>query len=154
MNTELPLADPVRVEMAERIFSGYKTMSPEEWAARYSHTMGCSSFDQYRYENKELHNWIQRLHAILISPKEDISIYRKKYLSEQKIKSIEHELNKARDRPHRLNPTNPPTELQSRRTERQRPCRRREKCLTVSTGLRRAHRPRACVFSGLRARQI
>lgn len=93
MNDELPLADPGRVDIAERIFSDYKTMPPEEWAARFSHTVGCSSFDQYHYVNAELDNWIHRLHEILRSPEEYISIYRKQYLSEQEIKDIEDQLN-------------------------------------------------------------
>jgi len=93
MNTRLPLADPEREEIAKRIFSGYETMPPEEWAARFSHSVGCSSFGEYHYANTELDNWIHRLHEIFRSPEEDISIYRKQYLSEQEIKDIEDELN-------------------------------------------------------------
>ena len=93
MNTKLPLADPGRAETAERIFSDYKTMPPEEWVAKFSHTIGASSFDQYRYENAELDGWIHRLHKILSGPEDDISIYRRQYLSEQEIKDLEGELN-------------------------------------------------------------
>jgi len=63
-------------------------MSPEEWAARYSHGVGCSSFDGYRYEDKALHEWIHRLHQVL---GRDVSEYRKKYLTEEEIRAIEKE---------------------------------------------------------------
>jgi hypothetical protein len=96
MTDNLPLADPGRVEIAERLFSEYKTISPEEWAARYAHTVGCSSFDEYRYENIELHNWIHRLHAIFRIPGE-IEKYRKQYLNESERRAIEEELNDPHD---------------------------------------------------------
>jgi hypothetical protein len=92
MTDKLPLADPGRVEFAERIFSEYKSISPEEWAARYSHTVGCSSFDEYRYENPELHKWIHRLHDIFRRP-DEIEKYRMQYLSTSERKAIEEELN-------------------------------------------------------------
>lgn len=90
MNSKLPLASPGMVDSAEHVFSEYRTMTPEEWAARYSHTVGCSSFDQYRYENEELHQWIHRLHEIL---GKDVSAYRKKYLTEEEIREIEEDEN-------------------------------------------------------------
>jgi hypothetical protein len=43
-------------------------LSPEEWAARYAHTVGASSLDGYRYADSGLDEWIQRVHAILTSP--------------------------------------------------------------------------------------
>jgi hypothetical protein len=61
----LPLADPEREEIAGQVFDGWATMCPEEWAARFSHTIGCSSFDMYQYRNPKLHVWIHRLHQIL-----------------------------------------------------------------------------------------
>lgn len=92
MKDKLPLADPGRVEAAESIFSEYKSISPEEWAAKYSHTVGCSSFDEYRYDNLELHDWIHRLHDILRMPRE-IEKYRIQYLSASERRAIEEQLN-------------------------------------------------------------
>ena len=87
MNEELPLADPGRVEMAERLFGEYKTMSPEEWVARFGYTVGCSSFDQYRYADEKLHSWIHRVHEILRTPGE-VRKLQEQYLTEEEIKHI------------------------------------------------------------------
>jgi hypothetical protein len=91
LEEELPLADPGREEIAERIFSEYKMMSPEEWAARYSHTVGASSFEEYRYKNKVLHFWIHRLHKIM-SNQIEIEKYRTHYLNESELAEIDDEL--------------------------------------------------------------
>jgi hypothetical protein len=40
-------------------------MSPEEYAARHSHTWLSFSFDEYRFANPDLDAWIQRLGDIL-----------------------------------------------------------------------------------------
>jgi len=45
-------ADYSHEEMGIKIFKGYDSMLPEEWTARYSHTDGCGSFDQFQYSNK------------------------------------------------------------------------------------------------------
>ena len=88
MSDELPIADLGRTEMAESIFSKYQVMSPEEWAARYSHRVGASSFGDYRYENLALHLWIHRLHEIFRSP-EEIKMYRDKFLTKEEIQKIQ-----------------------------------------------------------------
>jgi hypothetical protein len=62
-------------------------MSPEEWAARYSHQVGSSSFGNYRYENIQLSLWIHRLHEIFGNPHE-IENYRLKFLSKDEIQKI------------------------------------------------------------------
>jgi hypothetical protein len=64
----LPLATPEQEETAKRVFEGWDSMSPKEWAARYSRTIACSFFDQYRYTNPALHAWLHQLHDILRSP--------------------------------------------------------------------------------------
>ena len=74
--------------MAESLFGQYRTMSPEEWAARYSHQVGASSFGNYRYENLALHLWIHRLHEIFRAPQE-IKMYREKFLTKDEIQQIE-----------------------------------------------------------------
>jgi hypothetical protein len=48
-----PMEDPSRVEGALRLFP-VGGMSVEQYAARYAHTIGCSSFDQYRYPDPKL----------------------------------------------------------------------------------------------------
>jgi hypothetical protein len=60
-----PAADPER----ERLAAAWKRegLSPEEWAARNAHTIGASSFDQYRYADAALDDWIERVHVILRS---------------------------------------------------------------------------------------
>lgn len=84
-NEALPLAPPDREETAQRVFAGWERMSPEEWAARFAHTMMCSSFDLYRYRNAALHSWIHRLHTILRMP-ERVDECRKKYLTAEEIR--------------------------------------------------------------------
>jgi hypothetical protein len=87
-SNSLPLADLQREETAKQLFSKYKTMSPEEWAARYSHTVLCSSFDNYRYRDPELHEWIHKLHRILRDDSNQIEAYRQKYLTEEERRRI------------------------------------------------------------------
>ena len=69
MGDERPLADPSRVELAMHLFP-YRELSAEEWAARYAHTVGCSSFDQYRYPDPALGAWIDELHRLFASAAE------------------------------------------------------------------------------------
>jgi hypothetical protein len=84
----LPLAEPEHEEVAGRVFEGWDTMCPEEWAARFSHTVGCSSFDLYQYRNPKLHAWIHRLHQILSKP-ELIKEYRNQFLTLEDIQAID-----------------------------------------------------------------
>jgi len=86
----LPLADPQREEMAEQQFPEYKTMCPEEWAARFGHTVGCSSFDDYSYRNSELHDWVHKLHQIFRFHHDQIESFKLKYLTAEEIKIIEN----------------------------------------------------------------
>ena len=73
-------------DIARRVFEGWADMSPEEWAARYAHAVGCSSFDRYRYLDPALHEWIHRLHEILSSPAR-VEECRKKFLSPREIEA-------------------------------------------------------------------
>jgi hypothetical protein len=61
-----PPADPQREAIAARWRS--EGLPPEEWAARHGHTVGSSSFADYRYAARGLDDWIQRVHAVLRSP--------------------------------------------------------------------------------------
>ncbi len=66
---ERPLADPSRVEWALRVFP-FREQTAAGYAARYAHTIGCSSFDEYRYPDPALGAWIDELHRLLRSPAE------------------------------------------------------------------------------------
>jgi hypothetical protein len=55
----LPLADPGREKHALELFC--LEMSPDEYAARFSHEFLCFSFDEYRYSRPDLTAWVQRL---------------------------------------------------------------------------------------------
>lgn len=59
----LPIADPGREAMAREIFP--MTMTPEEYAAREGYRWVCFSFDDYRYSDGALTEWIHRLGDIL-----------------------------------------------------------------------------------------
>jgi hypothetical protein len=59
----LPLADPGHVDMATELFR--EGLSPEEFAARYAHTILCFSLDDVRYVDPALDHWIGRLGDIL-----------------------------------------------------------------------------------------
>ena len=66
MIKDRPLADLEREALAAR-WRG-EGLPPEEWAARHGHTVGSSSFADYRYAARGLDDWIQRVHAVLRSP--------------------------------------------------------------------------------------
>jgi hypothetical protein len=93
---QLPPADPGYEKSAERLFSNYKSITPEQWAARYAHTVGCSGFGDFKYRNDELGRWIYRLHEILerqVNFPDEIDEYRKQYLSAEELARIQREKN-------------------------------------------------------------
>jgi len=61
--TERPMADPGREEMAREMFS--EGLSPEEYAARYSHGIWCFSLGDLRYPDPALDAWMRRFSDIL-----------------------------------------------------------------------------------------
>jgi hypothetical protein len=67
--TKRPMAYPQLVEDALRLFP-FREMTPSEYAARYAHTIGCSSFDMYGYPDRALEAWIDELHRLLRSSSE------------------------------------------------------------------------------------
>jgi hypothetical protein len=92
MSKNKPLADKVLEERAKSLFDISK--EPEEWAARFAHTLGCSSFDSYTYRDKKLEKWIYTLHKILsLNSKIKLEELRVKYLTEDEIKRIEKQEN-------------------------------------------------------------
>lgn len=64
MNDDRPMADPTRIEMAQQVFPILE-LSPEQYVARWSHTIMCSSFDQFRYPDPALTAWIDEMHRLL-----------------------------------------------------------------------------------------
>jgi hypothetical protein len=69
VDDERPMAHSSWVELALDLFP-YQELSAEQYAARYAHTIGCSSFDQYRYPDPVLGTWIDDLHQLLRSEAE------------------------------------------------------------------------------------
>lgn len=64
VNDDRPMADPIRVAMAQQMFPVLE-QSPEQYVARWSHTIGSSSFDRYQYPDPALTAWIDEMHRLL-----------------------------------------------------------------------------------------
>ncbi len=90
MENKRPKADRSREEQANQVFD--IAMSPEEYAARFAHTIFCSSFGDYEYSDPHLDDWIQRFHHIVLRHPELIDSYRRKYLTEEEISVIEEDI--------------------------------------------------------------
>jgi hypothetical protein len=60
-------AEPGRESDAQQLFP-YRTMSPEEYAARHGVDWGSFSFDVYRYRDEALDVWIAALGRIFSTP--------------------------------------------------------------------------------------
>jgi len=91
-SNELPMADPGREEMAREIFP--LNISPEEYAARNAHGWLCFSFDDYRYSDPKLTQWIQRLGDVLFGRNGAPSVeeLRARLLTPEEIAAIEDEI--------------------------------------------------------------
>jgi hypothetical protein len=50
-------------EVARDLFP-YRDISPEEYAARHAHQVGCFSLDRHHYNDPELASWFGRLGTI------------------------------------------------------------------------------------------
>ncbi len=59
-----PLAHPGRERQAKELFP-FAAMSPEEYAARHAHLLGCFSLHLYRYRDPALGAWVRRVREIL-----------------------------------------------------------------------------------------
>ncbi len=84
-----PMAGQEREETCKDCFPEYQKISPEEYAARFSHQWGCFSFHEYTYQDPALNVWIQRLAEILFGDFEAIDNYRKEFLTDEEITAIE-----------------------------------------------------------------
>jgi hypothetical protein len=85
----LPLAEHGREELAKELFP-YHDMTPEKYAALHAHTIACSSFDLYRYRDRELEAWVHRVHQILGNLAE-VERCRRTYLTSEEIARIQEE---------------------------------------------------------------
>lgn len=85
----LPLADPAMEAQARRMM--IDGVSPDEFAARFGHTLGTFSMDQYRYRAPEVEQWVHRLGHILFqrpgSPR--LADLRARYLTAEERQAIE-----------------------------------------------------------------
>ncbi len=63
---EYPPAPTERVAEAEKVFP-YRSMSPEEYAAREGHNWVCFSFDDFIYPSPELNEWVHSLGDIFFT---------------------------------------------------------------------------------------
>jgi hypothetical protein len=90
-----PLADLGRVEDALRLFP-FRAMTAEEYAARYAHTIGMSSFDQYRYPDPALTAWIDTLHRLLGSP-DELERCRRTHLTAEEYAAVQRDIANADD---------------------------------------------------------
>jgi hypothetical protein len=59
-------------------------MSPEEYAARHAHALGCFSFHLYRYRDPALGDWVRRLGEIL-STEGEVEWCRQRFLSPEEL---------------------------------------------------------------------
>jgi hypothetical protein len=84
---EYPPAPTERVAEAEKIFP-YRSISPEEYAAREGQNWVCFSFDDYIYPSPELNEWIHSLGDILFT-KGRLRAAQKKYLPQSELAQIE-----------------------------------------------------------------
>jgi hypothetical protein len=90
MKEERPLADSARIEAALRMFP-FRELSPEQFAARWSHTILLSSFDQYRYPDMAMESWIDELHRLLRSPAE-LERCRRAHLSAEDYAAVQDDI--------------------------------------------------------------
>jgi hypothetical protein len=85
-----PIADPMRVEMAREMFPVLE-VSPEQYVARWSHTIMCSSFDQYQYPDPALGAWIDDMHRLLSNP-DEVERCRQAHLTPDEYAAVQAEI--------------------------------------------------------------
>ena len=69
-------------------------MTPEEYAARHAHQWLCFSFDDYRYTDPALQQWIHRLGDIFFQRESTPTIeeLRARHLNDDERRKIEQEI--------------------------------------------------------------
>ena len=87
--SKLPMADAGRERDAREWFP--LDLSPEEYAAREAHNWTCFSFDDYRYSDPRVDQWIHRLGDILFRREgaPTVDELRKRYLTPEERAAVE-----------------------------------------------------------------
>jgi hypothetical protein len=71
--------------IAQQFFSREDlSLSPEEYAARHGHALGCFSFHFYRYRDPTLGAWVRRVAEILATEGE-VERCRQRFLSSEEL---------------------------------------------------------------------
>ena len=81
-------------EEAEAQFP-WRRMTPEEWVARYGHTVGCFSLHRFRYRDAELGQWVRRVSELLSLGSRGrgaLDVYRRRYLSPAEYDRVQEEI--------------------------------------------------------------
>jgi hypothetical protein len=74
--------------VAQQVFSSADLqMSPEEYAARHAHLLGCFSLHFYRYRDPVLSAWVRRL-AEIHSSEDEIERCRQKFLTPEELATV------------------------------------------------------------------
>jgi hypothetical protein len=74
--------------IAQQFFSPVELrMSPEEYAARHAHALGCFSFHLYRYRDPALGAWVRRVGEIL-STEGEVERCRQQFLSPEESATV------------------------------------------------------------------
>ena len=79
----------------------YKTMSPEEYAARVSHTVGCYNYHTFQYRDPEVGAWARRLGEILTDP-DEADRCRREHLTPAEYQRVQERIAEVRDNPHKF----------------------------------------------------
>jgi len=90
-DAKLPLASPeMEAQVRRMMMDG---VSPEEYAARWSHTIAAFSMHGYRYQEPGVEQWVHRLGEILarLPGAPSLKDLRAKYLTAAERKAIEEE---------------------------------------------------------------
>ncbi len=78
--------------IAQQFFSPTELrMSPEEYAARHAHALGCFSFHLYRYRDPALGAWVRRVGEILLTESE-VERCRQQFLSPEELAVVRRQL--------------------------------------------------------------
>jgi hypothetical protein len=64
-----------------------RQMSPEEYAARHAHALGCFAFQFYRYRDPVLGAWVRRVGEVLASEGE-VERCRQRFLSSEEFAAV------------------------------------------------------------------
>ena len=72
-------------------YFNYPDFSPELWAAKFGHNIGCGDLRKYSFPDKTFQTWVHRLFEILHTPGQTADL-RKNLLTDQEQKTIRDEI--------------------------------------------------------------